>query len=151
MERPPKSLLKMYPNFQSSLRGIRVQQERVNTPLRNKSQISYKIHKREEDAKELTKCAFEPLPTRAPKFRDWKSHFRKEVASCWSTPKESFNWIQEIDTFSTWEEIVDDPKFKKLSASINSALTKLLVGPLKSKISLIEETLALNGDIHAEW
>ena len=91
--------------------------------------------------KEAEKIVFQSFPT-GPKFRAWWLAFRKKVASSSGQPLKAFEWINQVDSATSIEELEDDHEFETLSAKITSALTDICHGEFLRKMNVLEEELA---------
>ena len=92
--------------------------------------------------KEADQVKLEPL-SGVTKFRNWWSHFRKEVAGASGQPALAFTWICEVENAPTFESLEDPGPFPTLDAKIGASFGKILHGGLGGQIEVLEEKAAL--------
>jgi hypothetical protein len=83
-------------------------------------------------------------------FAEWKRNLRSEIVAASDRPLEATTWIFEVERpLLTIEEMVSSPSdpFRSLDAKLQAALNKLTKGEQARKLSIVQERLALTGQL----
>ena len=96
---------------------------------------------------QISNLHFDKFPTPAT-FACWKMRFKTEVCTCSQFPTEAMQWIKDVESVDSVDELrsssstlgISMPNFEVLSARIASALNKIIHNShFKRRISLEEE------------
>jgi hypothetical protein len=102
----------------------------------------------EEEEKLVDTLKFDPLRD-IKQMREWALKFKKNIAAACRVPADGFAWAAECEKKDNLEQLKDAGGRPQLDAKLNTALldSGVVSGELARKVKLMEEELALNGEM----